>query len=72
VEKLNYPLMGETISYLKDIVQVKVNNVVYIINIESKDRGNKQINTVPTPIATTAWDKLSACYIHLSTIILFA
>jgi hypothetical protein len=52
--------MGETVSYLQDIVQVKVNNVVYIINVASKDRESKQVNTVSTPLATTIWDKLSA------------
>lgn len=52
--------MGETISYLQNIVQVKVNNVVYIINVSLKDKKSIQVNTVSNPLATTIWDKLSA------------
>lgn len=56
----NLNTMGETISFLQSIVQVKVNNVVYMINVTSKDREGKQVNTVSNPIATTVWDKLCA------------
>lgn len=52
--------MGETVSHLQDIVQIKVDNIVYIINVSSKDKGSKQVNNVSTPLATTIWDKLSA------------
>lgn len=52
--------MGETVSFLQDIVQVKVDNVVYLINVTSIDREGKQVNTVLNPVATTIWDKLSA------------
>lgn len=52
--------MGETVSFLQDIVQVKVDNAVYIINVTSDDREGKQVNTVSNPVATTIWDKLSA------------
>jgi len=43
----------ETISYLQDIVQVKVNSVVYIINISSNGRESKQANDVTDAIAIT-------------------
>lgn len=56
----NLNTMGETISFLQDIVQVKVNGIVYIINVTSKDRTGKEVNTVSNPLATTIWDKLSA------------
>lgn len=52
--------MGQTINFLNSVVQVKVNNVVYIINVTSKDQESKQVNTVSDPVATTIWDKLSA------------
>ena len=58
--KNDFKTVGETVSYLQDIVQVKVNNVVYIINVTSNDRESKQVNDVTDPIATTIWDKLSA------------
>lgn len=41
-------------------MQVKVNNVVYIINVTSNDCKSKQVNDVTDPVATTIWDKLSA------------
>ncbi|NSW90336.1 MAG: hypothetical protein HPY74_06610 [Firmicutes bacterium] len=46
--------------FLQDFVQIKVNNVVYIINVTSKDLKSKQVNDVTDPVATTIWDKLSA------------
>jgi hypothetical protein len=52
--------MGETVSFLQDIVQVKVSSVVYIINVSSDDRSGKKVNTASNPVATTIWDKLSA------------
>jgi hypothetical protein len=52
--------VGETVSFLQDIVQVKVNNVIYIINVTSNDYKSKQVNDVTDPVATTIWDKLSA------------
>jgi hypothetical protein len=52
--------VGETVSFLQDIVQVKVNNVIYIINVRSNDYKSKQVNDVTDPVATTIWDKLSA------------
>lgn len=56
----NLNTMGETISFLQDIVQVRINGVVYIINVTSIDRTGKEVNTVSNPVATTIWDKLSA------------
>lgn len=58
--KNNLNTIGETISFLQEFVQVKVNNVLYIINLASKDCKSKQVNDVTNPIATTIWDKLSA------------
>lgn len=56
----NLNTMGETVNFLQDIVQVKVNTVVYIITVTPNDRGSKQVNTVLNPVATTIWCKLSA------------
>lgn len=58
--KNNFNTIGETICFLQEFVQVKVNNVFYIINLSSKDCKSKQANDVTNPIATTIWDKLSA------------
>ena len=52
--------VGETVSFLQDIVQVKVNNVIHIINVTSNNHKSKQVNDVTDPIATNIWDKLSA------------
>jgi hypothetical protein len=52
--------MGETVNFLQDIVQVKVNNVVYIITVTPDGRGSKQVNTALNPVTTTIWGKLSA------------
>jgi len=35
-------------------------NVVYIINVTSRDLKSKQVNDVTDPVSTTIWDKLSA------------
>lgn len=56
----NLKTIGETVKYLQDIVQVKVDNVVYVINVSSPDHNSKQENTVSNAVATTIWDKLSA------------
>ena len=56
----NLNTVGETVIFLQDFVQIKVNNVVYIINVTSKDLKSKQVNDVTDPVATTIWDKLSA------------
>jgi hypothetical protein len=56
----NLKTIGETVNFLQDIVQVKIDNVVYAINVTSKDLVSKQVNTVSNPVATTIWDKLSA------------
>jgi len=56
----NLNTVGETVIFLQDFVQIKVNNVVYIINVTSNDRKSKQVNDVTDPVATTIWDKLSA------------
>ncbi len=58
--KNNFNTVGETVSYLQDIVQLKVNNVVYIINVTSKECESKQVNNVTDPAATTIWGKLGA------------
>lgn len=52
--------MGETIRFLQNIVQVKVNDVVYIVTVTSDERNSKQVNTVSNLLATTIWDKLSS------------
>jgi fibronectin type 3 domain-containing protein len=54
-----YIFLVKLLIFLQDIVQVKVNNVVYIINVSSKDAKSKQVNHVTNPIATTIWNKLS-------------
>jgi hypothetical protein len=56
----NLKTIGETVNFLQDIVQVKIDNVVYVINVTSKDPVSKQVNTVSNLVATTIWDKLSA------------
>ncbi|MGQ9844541.1 MAG: transposase [Spirochaetota bacterium] len=56
----NFNTVGETVSFLQDFVQIKVNNVVYIINVTSKHLNSKQVIDVTNPVATTIWDKLSA------------
>lgn len=56
----NLNTMGETVSFLQDIVQVKINDAVYIITVTPNDWVSKQVNTVSNPVATTIWDKLSA------------
>jgi hypothetical protein len=56
----NLNTTGETVNFLQDFVQVKVNNVVYIINVTSKHNESKQVNDVTNAIATTIWDKSSA------------
>ena len=56
----NLNTIGETIRFLQEFVQVKVNNVLYTINLASKGPKCKQVNDVISPIATTIWDKLSA------------
>jgi len=56
----NLNTVGETVNFLQDFVQVKVNNAVYIINITSTQLNSKQVNDVTNPVATTIWDKLSA------------
>ncbi|NSW92697.1 MAG: transposase, partial [Firmicutes bacterium] len=40
----NLNTVGETVIFLQDFVQIKVNNVVYIINVTSKDLKSKQVN----------------------------
>lgn len=56
----NLNTMGQTTSFLQDIVQVRVNDVVYIITVTPDDRMSKQVNTASNPVTTTIWDKLSA------------
>lgn len=51
--KNNFNTVGETVNYLRDIVQVKVNNVVYMINVTPNDRKSKQVNNVTDPVTTT-------------------
>jgi len=59
----NINTVGETVSFLQGYVQVKVDNVVHIINVTPKDRKGKQVKTTAdfsSPIATTIWGKLCA------------
>ncbi|OPZ90951.1 MAG: hypothetical protein BWY74_02138 [Firmicutes bacterium ADurb.Bin419] len=59
----NINTVGETISFLQGFIQVKVDNVVHIINVTPKDQKGKQVKTTAdfsSPIATTIWDKLCA------------
>jgi hypothetical protein len=59
----NINTVGETISFLQGFVQVKVDNVVHLINVTPKDREGKQVKTTgdfSSPIATTIWGKLCA------------
>ena len=59
----NINTVGETISFLQGFVQVKLDNVVHIINVTPKDQKGKQVKTTAdfsSPIATTIWDKLCA------------
>lgn len=56
----NFATIGGTVNFLQDFVQIKVNNVVYIINVTSKEQESKQVNDVISPVATTIWNKLSA------------
>lgn len=58
--KNNLGTIGETIGFLQEIVQVKVDNVLYTINLTFKDIKSKQVNDVTNPIATTIWHRLSA------------
>lgn len=56
----NLGTIGETIRFLQEIVQVRIDNVIHIINLTSKDIKCKQVIDVTNPIATTIWYKLSA------------
>lgn len=56
----NFATIGGTVNFLQDFVQIKVNNVVYIINVTSKEQESKQVNDVISLVATTIWNKLSA------------
>jgi len=55
-----FDTMGETARYLQDIVQIKIDNTVYFINVTSNKCESKQVINSSNPIATTIWDKLSA------------
>lgn len=55
--------IGETVNFLQDFVQVKIHDVIYIINLSNEDVKCKQVNNVnklTNSIATTIWEKLSA------------
>jgi hypothetical protein len=56
----NLNTIGETVSFLQNIVQVKVNNIVYVINVSPKDRNGKQVNDASNHVTTAIWHKLSA------------
>lgn len=56
----NLTTVGGTVIFLQGIVQVKVNNVIHIINATSNNHKSKQVNDVTDLVATTIWDKLSA------------
>lgn len=56
----NLNTIGETIGFLQEFVQVKVDNLIYIINLSSETDKCKEVNTASNSIATTIWEKLSA------------
>jgi len=59
----NVNTIGESVNFLQEFIQVKVNDVIYLINLSSEDTKCKQVNNsneVTNPIATTIWEKLSA------------
>lgn len=58
--KNKFNTIGETVCFLQEFVEIKVNNVLYIVNVSSKEYKSKHVNDVTNPIATTIWDKLSA------------
>jgi hypothetical protein len=41
------------IGFLQGFVQVKVDNLVYIINLSSENAKCKELNTISSPVATT-------------------
>lgn len=54
---------GETVKFLQEFVQIKVDDVIYIINLSSEQDKCKQVDNVSEDvkgIATTIWQKLSA------------
>lgn len=58
--KNNLSTIGESVGFLQEFVQVKVDDVIYIINLSAEDIKCKQVNNVVDGIATTIWEKLSA------------
>lgn len=58
--KNDFITIGEAVSFLQEFLQVKVDNIIYTINLSSKDDKCKEANTVSNPVATTIWKKLSA------------
>ena len=51
--KNNLGTIKETVLFLQEIIQIKVNNVLYIINLSKKVMSSKRKNDVTNPVATT-------------------
>ena len=48
----DFTAVGETVIFLQDIVQVKVNNIIHVINVTSNNHKSKQVNDVIDRVAT--------------------